>query len=76
MDYFLPRIQLRYFDPIEVLQQSGTNQGEGFSISVIHCTPIEFLESPVQGINYRYIQRGAYLDPGPHEYQKNAELYT
>ena len=73
-DYFLPRIQFRYFDPIKVLQELGTNQGEGFSIAAIHCTLIEFLESTVQGINYRWVQRDA--DLGLHEYRKSAPVFV
>lgn len=74
VDYFHPRIQLRYFDPIEILQQLGPNQGEGFSIAAIHCTLIEFLESTIQGINYRCVQRDA--DLGPHEYRKSGPVFV
>jgi len=30
-DYFHARLSLRYLDPIKVLQDNGTFQGEGFS---------------------------------------------
>lgn len=48
-DYFVARLSLRYLNPIKVLQENGTFQGEGFSIVAIQCTLIEFLESTVQG---------------------------
>jgi len=48
------RLSLRYLEPIKVLRDSGTFQGEGFSIVAIQCTLIEFLESTVQGLSYRY----------------------
>ena len=72
-DYFQARVRLRYLEPISVLQKYCTRQGEGFSIVAIHCTLIEFLESAVQGITYRYVQRDA--DLGPHEYRKSGKLF-
>ena len=35
-DYFHARLLLRYLNPIKVLQENGTFQGEGFSIVAIH----------------------------------------
>lgn len=32
-DYFHARLSLRYLNPIKILQDNGTFQGEGFSIS-------------------------------------------
>ena len=52
-DYFYERLSLRYLEPIKVLQDNGTYQGEGFSIVAIQCTLIEFLESTFQEISYR-----------------------
>ncbi len=74
-DYFHARLSLRYLEPIRVLQENGTFQGEGFSIVAIQCTLIEFLESTVQGRNYRYRRRG---DPplGPHEYSNGKDLFV
>jgi len=57
-DYFYERLSLRYLEPIKVLQDNGTYQGEGFSIVAIQCTLIEFLESTVQGISYRFRRKG------------------
>ena len=74
VDYFRPRLQLRYFDSIELLKRLGSNQGEGFSIAAIHCTLIEFLESTVQGINYRHVQRDA--DLGLNEYRKSGPVFV
>jgi len=73
--YFHERLSLRYLEPIRTLQENGTFQGEGFSIVAIQCTLIEFLESTVQGISYRYRRRG---DPplGPHEYSDSGALFS
>jgi hypothetical protein len=73
-DYFFTRLSLRYLEPIRVLQENDTFQGEGFSILAIQCSLIEFLESTVQGLSYRYRRRG---DPplGPHEYSDSGDLF-
>src|SRR5436309_15778844 len=55
-DFFRTRLDLRYLIPIKILQDNGTFSGEGFSIAAIQCSLIEFLESTVQGINYRYVR--------------------
>lgn len=57
-DFFLSRLSLRYLNPIKVLQENGTFQGEGFSIVAIQCALIEFLESTLQGRSYRYPRKG------------------
>jgi len=72
-DYFQARVRLRYLEPISILQEHGTRRGEGFSIVAIHCTLVEFLESAVQGVTYRYVQRDA--DLGPYEYRKSGKAF-
>jgi hypothetical protein len=64
----------RYLDPIKVLQDSGTFQGEGFSIAAIQCSLIEFLESTVQGKSYRLLVKGA-PPLGPYEYGRSGEMF-
>ena len=56
-------------EPIGLLQASLGRQGEGFSIVAIQCTLVEFLESTVQGINYKY------KNPGSYEYSKSGDLF-
>lgn len=74
-DQFLrTRLDLRYFNPIKILQNHGTFQGEGFSILAIQCTLVEFLESTVQGIKYRYLRQGETL--GPYEYSSSREVFV
>jgi hypothetical protein len=73
-DYYLERLRLRYLNPIRVLQDNGTFQGEGFSILAIQCSLIEFLESTVQGRTYRHLRKGEKL--GPHEYSKSGDLFV
>ena len=64
----------RYLTPIETLQQSGSQCGEGFSIVAVQCTLIEFLESTIQGKSYRYRRDG---DPllGQHEYSNSGSIF-
>jgi hypothetical protein len=74
-EYFYERLSSRYLEPISVLQDCGTFQGEGFSIVAIQCSLIEFLESTVQGLSYRYRRRN---DPpiGPHEYSGSGDIFV
>jgi hypothetical protein len=73
-DYFHTRLRLRYLDPIKVLQDNGTFQGEGFSIAAIQCSIVEFLESTVQGRSYRFVRKG---DPplGTYEYSSSSDVF-
>ncbi len=73
-DYFHTRLRLRYLDPIKVLQDNGTFQGEGFSIAAIQCSIVEFLESTVQGKGYRFLRKG---DPalGLYEYSSGSDIF-
>ncbi|MBI4380326.1 MAG: hypothetical protein HY574_03955 [candidate division NC10 bacterium] len=73
-EYFRDRLDLRYLNPIRILQEHGTFQGEGFSILAIQSTLIEFLESTVQGVNYRYLRPGEKL--GPYEYSSSSEVFA
>jgi hypothetical protein len=74
VDYFQERLRLRYLNPIRVLQDNGTFQGEGFSILIIQCSLIEFLESTVRGLTYRYLHRGDVL--GRYEYSASGALFA
>jgi hypothetical protein len=73
-DFFIQRLKLRYLQPINILQRSGTNQGEGFSILAIQCSLIEFLESTALGLNYKWVRR--LQDLGVHEYSKSSDLFV
>src|SRR5437016_3472151 len=73
-DFFQERLRLRYLNPIRILQQNGTFQGEGFSILAIQCSLIEFLESTVQGLTYRYLRKGNTL--GAYEYSSSRKIFT
>jgi hypothetical protein len=72
-EYFHARLAARYLDPIKVLQDNGTFQGEGFSIAAIQCSLIEFLESTIQGKSYRLLRGGPPL--GPHEYSRSGDMF-
>lgn len=73
-DYFETRLNLRYLHPIQVLQDNGTFQGEGFSIVAIQCSLIEFLESTAQGTNYHYLRRGEALRA--YEYASSQDVFV
>lgn len=73
-DFFYTRLELRYLTPIKILQDHGTFQGEGFSIVAIQCSLIEFLESTLQGLTYRYERDPAKL--GPHEYSSSSRMFV
>lgn len=74
VEYFRPRLDLRYLNPIRLLQKHGTFQGEGFSILAIQCTLIEFLEATVQGTSYRFLRGGETL--GPYEYASSSDVFV
>jgi len=73
-NYFQARISLRYLDPIALIQKYSTKEGEGFSIVAIHCTLVEFLESTMQGRNYRYPKKGQ--GRGRFEYFESGPLFV
>lgn len=52
IDFFLARLRSRYFRPIELLQEVGTESGEGFAITAIQCSLIEFLGATLKGQSY------------------------
>jgi hypothetical protein len=57
-DFYTQRHDLRYLNPIKVMQNHGTFTGEWFAIAAIQCTLIEFMESTQQGINHVYGKAG------------------
>ena len=73
-DYFRSRLALRYLGPIKVLQDHCNCQGEGFSITAIQCSLIEFLESARQGLRYRYLRKGEKL--GSNEYSSSKTIFV
>ena len=52
--FFLTRLETRYFEPIRLMQEHGDRAGEGFSITALHCTLIEFLASTLEGKSYKH----------------------
>ncbi|TGQ13585.1 hypothetical protein [Mesorhizobium sp. M00.F.Ca.ET.217.01.1.1] len=73
-DFFKTRLELRYLHPIKLLQDHGTFSGEGFSITAIQCTLIEFIAATRYGLNYRFVVPGA-PPLGAHEYAKSGALF-
>jgi hypothetical protein len=73
-EFFVARLNARYLEPIRVLQENGTFSGEGFSIVAIQCSLVEFLETTVRGVSYRYTRDPKTL--GPHEYSSSSTVFT
>lgn len=73
-EYFQARLNLRYLHPVKVLQENGTFTGEGFSIMAILCTLVEFLESTVQGLKYKYSR--SKNDLGNYEYSNSQDIFV
>ena len=77
-DFFLKRLETRYFEPIRVLKKHGDRAGEGFSITALHCTLIEFLASTLEGKSYK--QRPHDAKPnwecGDYEYSQSSKLFN
>lgn len=73
-EYFQERLNLRYLHPVKVLQENGTFTGEGFAIMAILCTLIEFLESTVQGVKYKYLH--SKNDLGNYEYSNSQDIFV
>ena len=73
-DFFVQRLELRYLNPIKILQDAGTLRGEGFSIVAIQCSLIEFLESTYQGKNYRYSPKRN--KSAPYEYSSSKDMFV
>src|SRR5713226_459110 len=69
-EYFLTRLSLRYVNPIRILDEAGHHKGEGFAILTIICSLIEFLESTIQGTNYRFERA-----EGKYEYSSSKGLF-
>lgn len=53
-DFFEERLETRYFKPIKDIKENDQYNGEGFTITAILCSLIEFLESTFTGEIYRY----------------------
>lgn len=71
-EYFMKRLELRFLHPIKILQENGTFTGEGFSIMVILCSLIEFLESIYQGNIYKCARTNKFKK---HEYSSSRAMF-
>jgi len=72
-EYFVVRLDTRYFEPIRRLKGGDGWTGEGFSIMVILCSLVEFLETTVRGLKY---VRGRKPDPALHEYSSSKDVFV
>jgi len=70
---FKSRRSSRYLKPINAIRKDGFLQGEGFSIVAIQCSLIEFLQSTVQGLSYKYLEKGGRL--GAFEYSSSSGVF-
>lgn len=71
-DLLMDRINSRYLDQVELIKSKKSFDGEGFSMVTILCCLIEFLESTVQGLKYRYCKD---KELNKFEYNKSKELF-
>ena len=71
-EYFVARLETRYFEPIRRLKAGDEWAGEGFSIMVILCSLVEFLEATVCGLKY---VRDRKPDPAQYEYSSSKDLF-
>lgn len=77
-DFFVGRLETRYFEPIRLLKKHGGREGVGFSIVALHCTLIEFLASTLEGKNYKHRPRGADANwiCGDYEYSGSCKVFS
>ena len=68
--YFETRLRTRYLEPIRVIKEMDLWHGEGFSIVAIQCSLIEFLQSTVEGKNYKYKN-----PQEPYEYNESRAMF-
>jgi hypothetical protein len=68
-EFHYKRIELRYLNPIRLLGETRSNEGEGFSMVALFCTLIEFLATSERGMNFNVnIQTGRRPNVLGHEY--------
>ncbi len=72
-DFFMGRLQTRYFDPIEALCNSRKVNGEGFAIVALQCSLIEFLGATIEGKSYRHKTKETKL--GRFEYDGSKAMF-
>lgn len=71
-DFFEERLETRYFKPIKDIKKNDQCNGEGFAITTILCSLIEFLESTFTGEIYRYCPNNQLQE---FEYNKSREKF-
>lgn len=69
--FFFERLESRYLEPIRLLQDEGSWEGEGFSIVSIQCAMLEFLAACRCGMIYRHRN-----PQPPFEYSASGELFA
>ncbi len=77
-DFFVGRLETRYFEPIRLLKKHGGREGEGFSIVTLQCSLIEFLASTLEGKSYkrRPDDADASWKCGDYEYSGSSRLFN
>lgn len=53
-NFYMERLETRYFKPIKDIKNNDNFNGEGFSIMAILCSLVEFLETTWTGEVYRF----------------------
>jgi hypothetical protein len=83
-DFFLERLQSRYFAPIDTLRKPVTHpkngkepwQGEGFAIVALQCSLIEFLGATLKGQTYVNHSELKGRKTTAFEYSKSGEMFV
>ncbi len=85
-EFFMRRLETRYFEPIRLIKKHGKKEGEGFSIVALQCSLIEFLASTLKGVSYKHIPlnkrdaRGRFIKRktklSEYQYKNSSKLFT
>jgi AIG2 family protein len=83
-DFFLERLQSRYFGPIETLGRPETQRkngqepwrGEGFAIVALQCSLIEFLGATLKGQSYVHPSQLNGRPPDVHQYTASGKMFV
>ncbi|WP_147252978.1 hypothetical protein [Thalassospira profundimaris] len=68
--YFMQRLETRYFKPIRAISALEHDNGEGFSIVALYCSLIEFLRATQEGKQFIYGEKESQT-----VYSKSKEMF-
>lgn len=74
-EFFVKRLESRYFKPIKAIEKLGCDLGEGFAIVALHCSLIEFLSATLEGLSF-WRPKDTDLPLGPFEYSDSRDMFV